>query len=108
MVSPATRARETDAQNKARNKAYRDQKVGARELNIHPGEHVQLRKQTQSKLTPTYEPSPYEVIQKKGNAVIIPGDDGLEMMRNAAHVMKYVEVKCSNSVTVRTMFQTTL
>ena len=87
VVSPDTRAPETDAQNKA----YRDQKVGARELDIHPGERVLLRKQRQSKLKPTYEPSPYEVIQKKGNAVIIRGDDGLEKMRNAAHVKKYVE-----------------
>ena len=31
------------------------------------------------------------MIQKKGNAVIIRGDDGLEKMRNAAHIKKYVE-----------------
>ena len=42
-----------------------------------------------SKLTSTFEDSPYEVLQKRGSAVILKGEDGSVKMRNAAHLKRY-------------------
>ena len=85
-----TMARVNDALHKAQSKEYRDRKVRARDLDVTPGDRVLLKNQRKlSKLTSTFEDSPYEVLQKKGSAVILKGEDGSVKMRNAAHLKRY-------------------
>ena len=51
-----------------------------------------LLKQTcENKLSPNYEPEPYIVTRKDGNAVIIQDTNGNNKMRNIAHMKKFVD-----------------
>ena len=51
-----------------------------------------LLKQTrENKLSPNYEPEPYVVTRKDGNAVILQDANGNNKMRNIAHMKKFVD-----------------
>ena len=51
-----------------------------------------LLKQTrENKLSPNYEPEPYIVTRKDGNAVILQDTNGNNKMRNIAHMKKFVD-----------------
>ena len=50
-----------------------------------------LLKQTrENKLSPNYEPEPYTVTHKDGNAVILLETNGNNKMRNIAHTKKFI------------------
>ena len=62
----------------------------AQVLDVEPEDQVLLKNhQKLSKLTPTYAINPYEVMEKKGNALILKGEDGSIKMRNSSHVKKF-------------------
>ena len=44
-----------------------------------------------SKLSPNYEPGPYVVVHKDGNAVVLQDVNGNSKMCNIAHMKKFVE-----------------
>ena len=51
-----------------------------------------LLKQTrENKLSPNYEPDPYVVTHKDGNAVVLQDANGNNKMRNIVHTKKFVE-----------------
>ena len=43
------------------------------------------------KLSPTFEPEPYQVVEKNGNPVVIENSAGQSKMRNAGHMKKFVD-----------------
>ena len=85
--------RANDAMKKQKNKQYADSRRRARVLDVEARDQVLLKyHQKLSKLTPTYEETPYEVLEKKGNALILKGEDGSVKMRNSAHVKKFEKI----------------
>ena len=80
--------RDRDAQAKLRQKEYADSRTSASHSNIEEGDQVLLRQARQNKLSPTYEPEPYRVIQRNGSAVIIENADGESKMRNVGCMKK--------------------
>ena len=94
VISPSesrlNEMRATDMMNKQRNKRYIDTIRRAQVLDVEPGDKVLLKNhQKLSKLTPTYEINPYEVMEKKGNALILKGEDGSIKMRNSGQIKKF-------------------
>ena len=82
--------KERDARAKLRQKEYADKTSAAKFSDIKEGDQILLRQARENKLSPNYEPDPYTVIQKDGNAVILEDADGNNKMRNIAHMKKFV------------------
>lgn len=74
--------------NKLRQKEYADKRRSAEHSDIMEGDEVLLQKSRENKLSPNFEPEPYTVIQKDGNAVIVEDGVGKTRMRNTAHLKK--------------------
>ena len=82
--------RERYARRKLREKEYADLKRHATTSDIAEGDLILLRQNRENKLSPTFEPEPYRVLEKNGNAVVIENSAGQCKMRNAGH-MKFVD-----------------
>jgi hypothetical protein len=80
--------RERDALRKLKQREYADNRRSAEYSEIAEGDEVLLKKTRENKLSPNFEPEPYTMIQKDGNAVIIEDSQGKTMMRNTAHLKK--------------------
>ena len=78
--------KERDARAKLRQKEYADKTRAAKFSDIEEGDQVLLRQTRENKLPPNYEPDPYTVIQKDGNAIILEDANGNNKMRNVAHM----------------------
>ena len=50
-----------------------------------------LKRTRENNLSPNYEPDPYKVIHKDGNAVTLEDANGNSKTRNIAHMKKFVE-----------------
>ena len=83
--------RERDARAKLRQKEYADSKRSAEYSDIGEGDRILLNKSRDNKLSPSFEPLPYKVVEKKGNAVLIQDQEGNTKMRNASHMKKFVQ-----------------
>lgn len=83
--------RERYAQRKLREKEYADSKRHATTSDITEGDLILLRQNRENKLSPTFEPEPYRVVEKNGNAVVIESSAGQSKMRNAGHMKKFVD-----------------
>ena len=82
--------RERDARAKLRQKEYADSKRSAEYSDIGEGDRILLNKSRDNKLSPSFEPLPYKVVEKKGNAVLIQDQEGNTKMRNASHMKKFI------------------
>ena len=83
--------RERDARSKLRQREYADRTRGAKYSDIRSGDRVLLKQAHDSKLSPNFEPEPYVVAHKDGNAVVLQDAKGNCKMRNIAHMKKFVE-----------------
>lgn len=83
--------RERDARAKLRQKEHADKTRAAKYSDIQAGDKVLLKQSRENKLSPNYEPDPYVVTHKDGNAVILQDANGNNKMRNTAHTKKFVE-----------------
>ena len=83
--------RERDARGKLRQKEHADSKRSARYSDFGEGDHILLNKRRDNKLSPNFEPLPYEVVEKKGNAVLIQDQEGNTKLRNASHMKKFIQ-----------------
>ena len=82
---------ERDAVRKLKEKEYADKRRRATPSNIMVGDQVLVKQlHRENKLTPTFDPTPYEVIRREGNAVIVQSPNGPQRMRNTAHVKKFI------------------
>ena len=82
-----------DRERKQKGKDYADNLRGARESNLKGGDKVLLQKLKSEKLSPSFEATPYEVVNKKGNHVEIKSPAGVHYKRNVTHLQKYDEDK---------------
>ncbi|XP_068696507.1 uncharacterized protein [Montipora capricornis] len=81
--------RERDQRGKRRQKEYADSKRLAQYSDIGEGDQILLKKSRDNKLSPNFEPLPYKVVEKKGNAVLIQDHEGNTKLRNASHMKKF-------------------
>jgi len=78
------------SERKEKRKVYADCKRNAHESKIQRGDKVLLRQEKENKLSKTYKQSPFTVVQKNGNSVLVEVD-GIQYRRNVTHVKKYLE-----------------
>ena len=91
QATEAQLLKERDARAKLRQKEYADRTQAAQYSNIKQGDRVLLKWTRKNNLSPNYEPDPYKVIHKDGNAVTLEDANGNSKMRNIAHMKKFVE-----------------
>ena len=82
-----------DRERKQKGKDYADRLRGACESNLKEGEKVLLQKPKSDKLSPSFEATPYEVVNKRGGHVEIKSPAGIHYKRNVTHLQKYEEAK---------------
>ena len=82
--------RERDARAKLRQE-YADRTRAVQFSIIGDGDQVLLKQARENKLSPNYEPVPYKVVHKDGNAVLLEDAKGNGKMGNIAHMKKFVE-----------------
>ena len=82
--------RDRDNERKEKEKVYADCQRTARESEIRGGDKVLLKQEKEKKLSAPYKQSPFKVIQKNGNSVLVEAD-GVQYSRNVTHVKKYFE-----------------
>ena len=70
---------------------YADEKCCARESDVKEGDTVLLKQERKNKLTPTFRPEPYRVLDKSGNSLVVQSPDGVQYKRNYSHVKKFLE-----------------
>ena len=83
--------RERNARAKLRQKEYADSKRSAEYSDIREGDRILLNKGRDNKLSPSFEPLPYKVVEKKDNAVLIQDQEGNTKMRNASHMKTFIK-----------------
>ena len=79
---------------------YVDTKRHAVESQVEVGDQVLLRNTKINKLSPNYDPSPCEVIDRKRGEVTLRKKDGVEVKRNVSFVKKYQENGTTESESV--------
>jgi len=82
--------RERYARRKLREKVYTDSKIHATTSDIVEGNMSLLHQNQENKLSPTFEPKPYQVVEKNENEVIIENSAGQNKMQNIGHMKKFV------------------
>lgn len=101
-------ARDLDIMNMQKGKEKWDMARKAKPSDIAPGDKVLLRNVVFShKLTPTFDPTEYEVLDRDGNEVIVMGD-GKRVRRNISHVKKLPYGTSHNPDDVTTTFENTV
>ena len=87
------------ARRKSRLKQYADERRAAKTTDIEEGDKVLLGQRRETKLSTHFEPNPYRVIEKDGNAIVIQYAQGQTKMRNVGHMKKFVAADPVTSVT---------
>ena len=82
-----------DRERKQKGKDYADNLRGACESNLKERDKVLLQKPKSDKLSPSFEATPYEVVNKQGGHVEIKSPAGIHYKRNVTHLQKYEEDK---------------
>ena len=71
-------------------KRYADEKRCALESDVKEAETVLSKQEPKNKLTSTFRPEPYRVLDKSGNSVVVQSPDGVQYKRNSSHVNKFL------------------
>ena len=79
--------RDRDKEEKERGRLYADEKRGARVSDVKEGDKVLLKQEKKDKLTPTFRPEPFHVLEKAGNSVVVESPEGVQYKRNSTHVV---------------------
>jgi len=82
--------RDRDAETKAKSKYYADNRRNAAYSEIGLGDKVLMKQDKVDKLTPTFNPVPYQVVKKMGNSTVVESPDGQRYSRNTQHLKKFV------------------
>ena len=83
--------RDKDDERKSKSKAYADMQRNARYSEVLPGDKVLVQQERKNKLTTRFEPSPYTVVNKHGNNLIVQSPGGAQYSRSTSHVKKLLE-----------------
>ena len=82
--------RDRDAEMKQKRTDYADERRGAQENNLVPGDRVLMKQRKENKLSTTFEDTPYKVTNKYGNEVTVASPEGVSYKRNVTEVKKYL------------------
>lgn len=82
--------RDRDWQKKMDAKIYADIKRNARECDVTTGDTVLVRRKKIDKLTTDFGPDQYNVVERKGNSVVIESPQNVMYKRNVTEVKKFV------------------
>lgn len=82
--------RDKDWESKLKGKAYADEKRRAQHDSVKPGDQVLVKAQKTDKLSTNFEVTPQTVVSRKGNEVVVRGDDGAERRRHTTAVKTFV------------------
>ena len=66
-----------------RGKQYADDKRGARESDVNEGDRVLPKQEQTNKLTPTFRPEPFCVMEKTGNGVVVESPEGPKLHQSS-------------------------
>lgn len=80
--------RDRDAEVKAKTKAYADKSMNARPSDVQVGDQVLVRQEKKDKFSTSFDPSPFQVVSKTGNSVVVESQGGTQYSRNTSHVKK--------------------
>ena len=94
--------RDRDSEQKSKSKMYADTERGARYSEVLPGDRVLVQQERKDKLSTRFNPSPYTVVNKHGNSLIVQSQEGVQYSRNTSHVKKLLR----NNVTPSTQEET--
>ena len=83
--------RDKDSEQKSKGKAYADAKRNARYSEVVPGDQVLVQQERQDKLSPQFNPTPYTVVTKRGNSLVVQSQEGAQYSRNTSHVKKFLQ-----------------
>ncbi|KAK2548046.1 Gag polyprotein [Acropora cervicornis] len=61
---------------------------------------ILLNKSRDNKLSPNFEPLPYKVVEKKGNAVLIQDHEGNTRLRKAIHMKRFIQPDATEATEV--------
>ena len=87
---PDLEIRDRDAEVKAKTKAHADKFMNARLSDVQVGDEVLVRQEKKDKFSTPFNPSPFQVVSKTGNSVVIESQGGTQYSRNTSHVKKFV------------------
>lgn len=82
--------RDRDWSRKVKASVYADSRRGAETSTLEPGDQVLLKVDKQNKLSTNFSGVPYEVIQKKGNSVVVESPERVRYKRNITQVRKFI------------------
>ena len=68
---------------KRRGKQYAHEKRGARESDVKEGDRVLPKQEQTNKLTPTFRPEPFFVLEKTGNGVVVESPEGPKLHQSS-------------------------
>ena len=83
--------RDRDSEQKSKSKTYADLTRGARYSEVLPGDQVLVQQERKGKLSTRFNPTPYTVVSKHGNSLIVQSQEGAQYSRNTAHVKKLLQ-----------------
>ena len=83
--------RDRYSEQKSKSKSYADSWRGARPSEVLPGDQVLVQQEKRDKLSTRFNPTPYTVVSKHGNSLIVQSQEGAQYSRNTAHVKKLLQ-----------------
>ena len=82
--------RDRDAEVKAKTKSYADKAANAKPSDIAVGDQVLQRQGRKDKFSRPFKPTPYRVVSRTGNSVIVENPGGTQYSRNTSHVRRFM------------------
>lgn len=84
--------RDRDWEKKTKAKIYADTSRGAQPCDLQVGDQVLLKQKKSNKLSTNFQPEPYEIVERKGNSVVIQSPQKSQKgqyHRNVTEVKKF-------------------
>ena len=75
-------------------KIYADTSRGAQPCDLQMGDQVLLKQEKSNKLSTNFQPEPYEIVERKGNSVVI---QSLQKSQKGQYHRNVIEVKTFNT-----------
>ena len=85
--------KDRDSEAKEKGKLYTDKKRQAKPSDVKVGDSVLLKQKSLNKMTPPFDPQPYQVVSKAGSSVTVQSPSGAQYKRNSSHVKIFNEPK---------------
>ena len=98
---PDMAVRDRDAEQKGQAKMYADARRGAQYSNVNVGDNVLVRQDKINKLTTTFGATPFTVVNKTGNSLVVESPEGVQYSRNTIQSRRVETSWKQHATTVR-------